>query len=734
MFAKQVVNFDRKRIDKSFVRQQDSTDCGPACLLMAIKYYNGDSSIIHLREISGTSNSGTTLLGLCQAATTMGFEAYGAIFDNLEELKKTEAPCILAVVKNKIFSHYVTLFSYKDGNFVIGDPGEGVKILSEKELEEIWTKNGLILKPTTLLENKNSIDKRKREWVKNLIREDSGLFSISLTIGIITTILGLSMTVFSQKLIDSILVNKETLKLAVGLVSILTINIIVVYLGSFRSKVLLEQSRGFNNRITLFFLRKLLYLPKGFFDTRKVGEIISRLGDSRRLQSIISTLINSTIISVLSILIYSVFLFNYSWKIGLLVLCFSPLVFWIIIRKNKQIVQQQRNVMSDAAMSESSLINTINGINDIKSFSREKNFLDDNYQLFSNFQEQAFKLGNINVKISVETGLSTSFFQIILLTLCSYFVFNDSLTIGVMMAMVGISSTIFSELTRIASIIIPVNEARVAFQRIFEFVDTQEEIIPDETNDSAATIIPAEDISIKDLSFRFTGRKRLLNNISLSFEKGTITSIIGESGCGKSSLCQILEKFYKPESGDIFVDGVNLADLKTEDWHREVSYVPQDIFLYNGTVLDNICFGEKVEDKSLVLEFCQKYGFTKYFNDLPSNIMTLVGEEGINLSGGQKQLVAFARALYRPHKILLLDEITAAMDRKTESFVCNLLKEIKKDNIIIFVTHRLETARLYSDNIVVLENGQITANGSHEELMKSDNYYSQYWNRLKDEV
>ena len=182
------------------------------------------------------------------------------------------------------------------------------------------------------------------------------------------------------------------------------------------------------------------------------------------------------------------------------------------------------------------------------------------------------------------------------------------------------------------------------------------------------------------------------------------------------------------------MDGVNLADLKTEDWHREVSYVPQDIFLYNGTVLDNICFGEKVEDKSLVLEFCQKYGFTKYFNDLPSNIMTLVGEEGINLSGGQKQLVAFARALYRPHKILLLDEITAAMDRKTESFVCNLLKEIKKDNIIIFVTHRLETARLYSDNIVVLENGQITANGSHEELMKSDNYYSQYWNRLKDEV
>ena len=114
-------------------------------------------------------------------------------------------------------------------------------------------------------------------------------------------------------------------------------------------------------------------------------------------------------------------------------------------------------------------------------------------------------------------------------------------------------------------------------------------------------------------------------------------------------------------------------------------------------------------------------------------MFTLVGEEGINLSGGQKQLVALARALYRNHKVIILDEITSAMDRRTESFVCDLLKELKKDNIIIFVTHRLETARLLSDNIVVLENGSVSVQGAHKELMKSDNFYSQYWNRLSDD-
>lgn len=721
----------KKKINESFVHQQDSTDCGPACLLMLIKYYCGESSITHLREISGTSNQGTTLLGLCQAAQTMGFDAFGAAFDGQTELKELDTPCILSVIKDKFYAHYITIFSYHDGKYLIGDPAEGVKRISEEELEVIWNKKGLVLKPTSRFEIKQTIVNRKKQWIKDLINDDKGLFSISLAIGVLITILGLSMTVFSQKLIDSILVNKDTLKLVIGLICLLIINLVSAFLGLYRGRILLEQSRGFNNRITLFFLKKLLNLPKYFFDSRKVGEIISRLGDTRRLQSIISSLINSTTISVLSIILYSVFLFVYSWKIGLLVILFSPLFFWIIFKKNKQILAQQRNAMSSAAISESSLINTINGICDIKSFSREDKFLDSNYMLFSNFQNQVFNLGKINLTIGVETGISNSIVQVILLSLCSIFVFNNSLTIGVMMALVGLSTMIFSEITKVASILIPINEAKVAFQRMFEFVETQEDVEA-EINEAETRVIPAEEVTIKDLSFRFTGRKLLLNNISLSFNKGTITSIIGESGCGKSSLCQILEKFYKPESGQILVDGVDLSDINTNGWHQVVSYVPQDIFLYNGTILDNICFGEKIEDPRVVFDFCKKYGFINYFNELPSNVLTLVGEEGINLSGGQKQLVAFARALFREHKILLLDEITAAMDRKTESFVCDLLKELKKDHIIIFVTHRLETARLYSDNIVVLENGIVSAQGNHEELMKSDNYYSQYWKKLKD--
>ena len=301
------------------------------------------------------------------------------------------------------------------------------------------------------------------------------------------------------------------------------------------------------------------------------------------------------------------------------------------------------------------------------------------------------------------------------------------MTTGVLVAVIGICSTIFSTITGLASIMIPINEAKVAFQRMYEFVDVQEELGSD-TNDNTAIDYDADLINLDDLSFRYTGRKLLLDKVSLEFKKGMITSIIGESGCGKSTMCQLLERFYDPSSGKILLDNIDVKDIPLNRWYNMVSYVPQEIFLYNGTILDNICFGDEEVNYEEVARFCDKYGFSDFFSGLPNNVFTLVGEEGINLSGGQKQLVAFARALYKPSKVLILDEMTAAMDRKTEAFICKLLKEIKKDHIIIFVTHRLETARLISDQIVILEKGVVSAVGNHVELMETDNFYSQYWN------
>lgn len=728
------MNNDRKLISRSFVEQHDMTDCGAACLLMLVRYYGGDSSIMHLRELSGTSNTGTTLLGLCQAARTMGFNSDGVKIDDIDELRIHNHPCILAVVAEQIFTHYLVCYGYKNGKYIIGDPAKGIVEMKNEELCKIFTFNCLTLEPNKQFEYKESISKKKKSWIIGLVHEDYGLLFSSLVIGIITTMMGMAMTLFSQKLIDDILPAKDTLKLIVGLCAVLCLTIFSVLLSALRSKLLITQRKDFNNRIIRFFFNKMLRMPKSYFDTRKIGDMLSRLGDTGRIQSIIVSLTGNTIISVLVVLIYTAFLFYFSWKIALIAILCSPVFFWIIASTNKNIIRGQKEVMSSSAISQSAFINTIEGIAEIKSFSRQDIFLGNNCNVYANLQDKIFALGRIQIGIGINAGLFSTIVQTGLIAICSAFVLKDDMTIGVLMAVITISSTIFSNVSGLAMIMIPINEAKVAFERMFEFVDSPED---NNTNDSDGQEdnkkFDAEVLSVKNLSFRFIGRKLLLNNLSFLLRKGTITGIVGESGCGKSTLCQLLERFYEPESGSICLDGTDVKDVCMKEWCSMVSFVPQDVFLYNGTVLDNICFGQTPEKLKDVFDFCDKYGFSSYFNELPSGLMTLVGEEGINLSGGQKQLVAFARALYNPCKILILDEMTAAMDRRTEKYICNLLLGLKNDMIILFVTHRLETARMICDRIIVMENGTIQAEGSHSELILTDNFYGDYWNSLNDQ-
>lgn len=717
---------DRKFIEKIFVRQHDTTDCGVACLLSLIRYYGGDSSILHLREISGTSNTGTTLLGLYQAAGTMGFVAQGAEAGGIPDLIEHGKPCILAVVIDKVMAHYVVCYGYEKGTFLISDPASGVVEMPETELAAIWTQKCLLLEPGEDFEKKDSIADRKKNWILNLIREDFGLLGAIAAIGLVVAILGMVMAVFSQRLIDDVLPSRNTTKLVAGLVLVLVLLIVQVFISALRGRLLLTQSRDFNNRMIRFFFEKLLHLPKAFFDTRKTGDMVARLGDTRRIQAVVGTLAGETIISGMMIVVSVIFLFFYSWKVALVALFCMPIFYIIISKSNRKVIVRQREVMGAYAMSESSFINTIGGMADIKRFSQQDSFLKLNELLYATFQNRVFGLGQTRIGIGIWAGVGSTVIQVGLIALCAAFVLSDEITTGCLMAVIGIMGTLFPAVASLALVMIPLNEAKVAFDRMYEIVDVKEE--PDSSE--AHGTWKADRLDIRNLAFRFIGRKRLLEDITLHFDRGILTCIVGESGSGKSTLCQLIERFYDPEEGGILLDGYPASDIPMNQWREILSGVPQDVFLYNGTVLENICFGNVPKDLAEVVSFCRKYGFDKIIAELPNGLATLVGEEGINLSGGQKQLVAFARALYKPGKILLLDEMTASMDRRTEHFVCGLLQQMKKDHIIVFVTHRLETARRLGDRIVVMERGRIVAQGTHKDLMLSDNFYSEYWQSL----
>jgi len=289
-----------KHIHKTHTLQLDESDCGVACLLSVIKFYNGDHTLEKLRELSGTTTQGTTMLGLYKVANELGFTAEG-VRGEIQALKEHGEPVILhfQIVKNN--DHYVVCYDYdKQKGFLIGDPDKGIYYLNEDELEKNWvSKNCLVLSPNENFITTKEAIKSQKKYFFDLLKEDYKLLVFSVVIGVFVAGLGMAMSIFSQKLIDDILPSHKINKLITGIILLAILLLSRVGFMILREFFLLQQSKDFNNRINNQFYSSLLHLPKPFFDTRKIGELVARLNDTGRIQSVIKMLASNLVIDVL---------------------------------------------------------------------------------------------------------------------------------------------------------------------------------------------------------------------------------------------------------------------------------------------------------------------------------------------------------------------------------------------------------------------------------------------------
>jgi ATP-binding cassette subfamily B protein len=717
----------KKKLQKTHTLQHDQTDCGVACLLSLIQYYGGSNSLEKLRELSGTTQQGTTLLGLYQAANNIGFTAQGKEAD-IQAIIDHGAPVILHVVLEDRLQHYMVCYGFKNNSFLIGDPAKGVTTYTKEALDSIWkSKTCLTLTPNENFVKTETQNTDKKQWFLKLLKEDTRLILFSVLLGLFISMLGMAMAIFSQKLIDDILPSKDFNKLVTGIALVAFLLLIRVMFTALRDYFLIRQSKDFNNRIVDSFYTALLHLPKPFFDTRKIGELVARLNDTQRVQRVISQIVGNVVINTLVTVVSLGFLFYYSWQTGIIASVSLPFYFVLIYSFNKRIINAQKEVMQGYAFSESNYITSMQGIATIKSNNRQAIFQKFNQLIYGNFQEKAFNLGKINVRLSVFSGVFSVLFLMGILVYTTMQVYHNAMQLGELMAVLGVAASLLPSVASLALITIPINEAKVAFNRMYEFASVEKE------PKGSVTLTDFNSLEIINLSFRFAGRSELLKDISIQVNKNQCVAIVGESGSGKSTLGQILQKFYTFENGTILVNNkTRLSDIDTESWRNILGVVPQDVTIFGGNVVSNILLGK--EDISENIEqFCQDYGFETFINTLPQSYATILGEEGINLSGGQKQVIALMRALYKKPKVLLLDEFTSAMDRKTEQFVLTLLNKLKYRLTIIFISHRLHSLPKIADQIYVIENGVIANAGNHNSLMKSSNFYSEFWTKLLTE-
>ena len=717
---------DLRKIKRSYVRQQDQSDCGVACLAALIKYFGGDISLEKLREESGTTQTGTTLLGLYQAAPKFGLVA-GAYEADIPNLMKQNDPCILHIVKENYLQHYVICYGYDGESFMISDPAEGVMKWSVEELKSVWESKALMLirKGSEFVSRKNR-NREKWKWIRQLADEDLPILGVATSIGLFIAILGLSTAIFTQKLIDEFLPDEDTLKLIAGLVLLTLLLLARNGLSWIRQLFLIRQSRDFNNRMIRSFYSSLLRLPIPFFHNRKTGDLIARLNDTRRLQSTITFLIGDVIIDLLLIVVAAAFVMYYSVSLGFFILGSMPVYLLLTWMFHSPILEGQKEVMKAHALNESNYVDTIQGIAVIKENNREPFFSDITKQIYGHFQNTIFDLGKIGIRFSFWADSINVLFIIGVLGWGSLMVLNGELLIGALVAVIQMSGQMIPATNRLALTNLQLQEARVAFDRMFEFTSLEPEYkLNGQKNSRNNRPFTFDSLEIENITFRFPGRSQLLNSVSLSVKKGEMAGILGESGCGKTTILHILKRFHEYESGEIIVNESKLMNhIPIPDWRSCISSVPQEIKMFNASLLQNICLHELNNQSEIekVISFCRKAGMNSFFESFPQGYMTLLGEEGVNISGGQNQLVALARALYQKPQLLLLDEPTSAMDRETEQKVLKILNRFKEEMAIILVSHRVQSIK-YADRIYILENGELKNSGSPRSLMKSDNLF-----------
>ncbi|MDR2929265.1 MAG: peptidase domain-containing ABC transporter [Cytophagaceae bacterium] len=698
------MNISRK-IRKSYTKQIDGSDCGVACLLSIIRYYGGYRHIETLRQQSGTGQKGVTLLGLYQAAKQNGFQAE-AFEAGIDDLKSFSEPCILHVVIDNTMQHYVVCYGYDGKNFLIGDPAIGIVKYSQPLLEEKWkTRKVLKLIPNSDFTKVDNISKTKAAWFSGLLKADISTLLIVAVLGLLVTVLGYTMAIFSQQLIDNILPQSNMHKLIAGLILITILQFIRSILGYLRSTFLNIQNRNFNIRLIDRFYSSLLYLPKTFFNNRKTGELVARMDDTSRIQTVLSFIFGELTRDILIVLVSLVIIFAYSNTIGWVTILTIPLFFTIASVFHKKIVCHQREVMANNAKKTSNYINTLENVDTIKAHRKEDDFSNVNKLVYGVFQDKIFALGKVSINMQLITEVFTVTVFSAILSLCSFMVINKTLTVGQLAALFSIAGSTLPSIGNIAFSNIRLQGAKIAFDRLYEFAAIEPEYLQKPSENVTRQTV--HQLVVENISFSYPGRSRILFDINIVIEKGKIVSLMGESGNGKTTLLNIIQRFYKPDEGKLSIGGCSSDEISVPLWRKHIGVVPQEISIFNNTLVENICLSSNPEEIQKAMEFCKATGFDSYFTVFPQSYYTVLGEEGINLSGGQKQLVGIARAMYIRPDFLLLDEPTASMDKNTEHHIFNLLMKIKEHTGILLITHKALLAQS-TDYIYLLDKGKIS--------------------------
>jgi ATP-binding cassette subfamily B protein len=710
-------------MSKINIKQHDITDCGAACLASISIHYNLKIPIARIRQYAGTDKKGTNVLGLIEAADKLGFEAKG-VRGELDSLFKIPKPAIAHIIVKKQLHHYVVIYEVTKQYIKIMNPGDGKthKKTHDEFLKE-WTGVLLILMPKEeFVSGNEKVSVITRFWF--LLKPHKFVLLQAFIGSIIYTLLGFSTSIYIQKITDFVLIGGNTKLLNLLSVIMLILLLFQIVLSVFKNIFLIKTGQQIDARLILGYYKHLLKLPQQFFDTMRVGEIISRVNDAVKIRLFINEVSLSLTVNILILFFSFALMFMYYWKLALIMFLVIPLYLIVYLIINKLNKKTERKVMEHSANLESQLVESLNSVGTIKRFGLEN---------FANLKTEIrfvdlLHIGYKSALNSIFSGTTTTFisqlFTIILLWSGSYYVIEREITPGELLSFYAILGYFITPVAGLVGANKQIQNALIATDRLFEIMDLEQE---DNTKKIILKKENLNDIEFKNIVFKYGTRKRVFSNFNLKIKKGNITAIVGESGSGKSTLISLLQNLYPLQNGQITIGGLDLKYIQLESLRELITVVPQKIDLFAGNVVDNISIGDLSPNMELIIEICNSIGILEFIESLPNGFNTYLGENGATLSGGQKQRIAIARALYKQPEVLMLDEATSSLDSTSENYIQKTVERLRQENkTIIIIAHRLSTV-INADEIVVLENGEVLEQGNHKELYAKKGHYYNLW-------
>ncbi|WP_136465407.1 peptidase domain-containing ABC transporter [Flagellimonas onchidii] len=715
-----------------FFKQRDRMDCGPTCIKMIAMFYGKSFTLEDLKKKSWLTSEGATFGGLSEAAENIGFNSIAASIDLVSLKKEVRLPCIVHWRQR----HFVVLYKIRKKVFHLADPAYGLIKYSEKEFLESWIGkyekrdndcgNILMLEPTPkFFENER---KSRNKSVFNFLLlyfKPYYIYIIQLFFGlIIGSLIQLIFPFLTQVIVDYGISNQN-----LNFVYIILLAQLVLYTSKsavelIRSWILLHITSRVNINLISDFLVKLMRLPISFFDSRRVGDIIQRIYDHNRIRHFLSTSTLDTLFSIISIVIFGAVLAFYDLRIFLVFLVGSVIyVGWTLLFMKKRAELDYKR-FDESSDNQSHLFQLISAMPEIKLNGSERK----RRWEWEEIQVKLFKNSIKGLGLSQLQNTGGQFLNesknILITFISAKLVIEGELTLGMMLSIQYIIGQLNFPINNFITFIQSGQDAKLSLERLSEIHLRNDE---EDLNKNTIDVLPNEKtVYFKNVSFQYGSKSSsyILKDLNFSIPEGKITAIVGASGSGKTTLLKLLLKFYEPTDGCIYVGKVNLRNIRAKIWRNICGVVMQKGFLFDDTIVGNItesnseiAFNKESFDSAVHIA-----NLKEFICQQPQGLDELIGSRGVNVSGGEKQRILIARAVYKNPSYIFFDEATSALDTNNERVIMNNLNEFYKGKTVLVIAHRLSTVKK-ADQIIVLEKGRIVEIGTHDELVKNKKKY-----------